>query len=163
MTMCEPPLTGGDPSRDPQSTLWPEGFLVSPSVLPATVSVRMMPGGSGRSSMQSFAHYDLGTSSWRTSQGCLTGDLATYSGTWPRAGTTRNGIAYPRQPSVPRINATAYSRWPTPQASDKKRSLLRVESLARAFWRKRLRTGAAILGEALAAEFGYYLTPAFSE
>lgn len=43
-----------------------------------------------------------------------------YSGTWPRAGTTRSGTAFRQQPSAPLTGATASSLWPTPTASDHK-------------------------------------------
>src|SRR4051812_35569144 len=54
----------------------------------------------------SFSSFDRATSSWRTSQLCLDGDLAEFSETWPRAGMTRSGIAYPLKPLAPTTNAT---------------------------------------------------------
>lgn len=57
---------------------------------------------------------------WVTDQYDLFSDLGfqTFSGTWPRAGMTRSGTAYRRQPSVPLTDATGSSSWPTPVASD---------------------------------------------
>lgn len=47
----------------------------------------------------------------------LDSSLETFSETWPSAGTMRNGIAYPLPPLAPLIFVTAYSFWPTPEAS----------------------------------------------
>src|SRR4051812_39554685 len=38
-----------------------------------------------------FASFDRDSSSWRTSQLCLSGEQSEYSETWPRAGLMRNG------------------------------------------------------------------------
>jgi hypothetical protein len=69
----------------------------------------------GPSTQDSFASYDPDTSSWRTSQLCLDGDLDEFSETWPRAGTTRNGIAYQQQPLAPLTGATGSGLLPTPE------------------------------------------------
>src|SRR5262245_11600711 len=58
----------------------------SPSLLLGRDWPKPTTGGSGPSSHESFAHYDPASSSWRTSQVCLDGALATWSETWPRAG-----------------------------------------------------------------------------
>jgi hypothetical protein len=47
----------------------------------------------GPSSPGSFAFYDPGSSSWRTWQPPFWRACPPFSGTWPRAGMTRNGIA----------------------------------------------------------------------
>lgn len=73
--------------------------------------------GFGPNSTASFASFDLDTSSWKTSQRCLLEGLDAYSGTWPRAGMTRNGIAYQRQPSAPLTDVTGYFWLPTPSAT----------------------------------------------
>ncbi len=70
--------------------------------------------GCGLSLRESFAHYDRESSSWRTSQRCLDGELDEFSGTWPNAGTMRNGIACPLLPSVPFISGIGSFSWPTP-------------------------------------------------
>lgn len=76
---------------------------------------------SGESSPESLA--SLGPDGlWRRMyQGCfqvmMDGSLETFSGTWPRSGTMRNGTVYQRQPSVPRTSVIGYSSWPTPKAS----------------------------------------------
>ena len=77
-----------------------------------------------------FAWYDPSTSLWRTWQRCFAPSdqkgsssllqWAPFLETWPRAGMTRNGIAYQRQPSVPLTSATESSSsviWPTPKSS----------------------------------------------
>ncbi len=61
-----------------------------------------------------FAWYDRATQLWRTWQRCLDGEWAEFSETWPRAGMTRNGIAYQRQPLVPLTSAIEHFLWPTP-------------------------------------------------
>jgi hypothetical protein len=70
---------------------------------------------------ESFASYDPDSSCWRTSQTSLLSTEATsgerFSGTWPRSGTTRNGIAYRQQPSAPLTAVTGSSPLlPTPNA-----------------------------------------------
>ena len=61
-----------------------------------------------------LASYDRNTSSWKTSQLCLDGDLETFSETWPRSGMMRSGTAYQLQPLAPLIDETASGLWPTP-------------------------------------------------
>lgn len=72
----------------------------------------------GPSSLDSLASFDPDTSSWRTSQLCLDGDLAVFSETFPRSGMTRNGTVYRRQPLVPLTGGTASGLLPTPVARD---------------------------------------------
>ena len=68
----------------------------------------------GPSTPELLASYDPATSSWKTSQLCLGGDLAEFSETWPRSGLMRNGIAYRLPPLVPLTAATESGSWPTP-------------------------------------------------
>ena len=70
----------------------------------------------GRSTPELLANYDPATSSWRTSQLCLDGDYQTFSETWPRSGTMRNGIAYLLPPLVRLTDETGSGLWPTPPA-----------------------------------------------
>ena len=88
-----------------QQTFWSEtelpwtssraAFRVRTSASPATAQASKASGPACGENMQgSFANYDHASSSWKTSQLCLDGELATYSETWPRAGMTRNGVAY---------------------------------------------------------------------
>ena len=48
-----------------------------------------------------FAWYDRKSCSWRTWQRCFIEGWARYAENWPRAGMTRNGIAYRRVPLAP--------------------------------------------------------------
>lgn len=70
----------------------------------------------GGSLLESFASFDLCSSSWRTSQVSLTGEWEMYSESWPRSGTMQNGIASRRQPSALRIKETGHLSWPTPMS-----------------------------------------------
>ena len=70
----------------------------------------------GPSSTESFAYFDRDMSSWRTSQVSLLEGLDEFSETWPRAGTTLSGTAYPLRPSAPRTSVTESSWLPTPTA-----------------------------------------------
>jgi hypothetical protein len=99
----------------------------SPSASLASDWPKPMRGGSGPSSQGSFAHYDPDSCSWRTSQVCLSGDLETWSETWPRAGMTRNGIAFQRQPLAPLTDETGSGLWPTPDTHQGGRTLHNVE------------------------------------
>lgn len=65
-----------------------------------------------------FAWYDHSTRCWRTWQRCLEEGWAMCRETWPRAGMTRNGIAYRRVPLAPLTNGTGYGLLPTPNARD---------------------------------------------
>lgn len=71
----------------------------------------------GPSTGGSFTSFDRGTSSWRTSQACLPGEWAEFSGTWPKSGSMRNGRCYQLANLVPHIHESACSFWPTPRAS----------------------------------------------
>ncbi len=70
----------------------------------------------GPSSHGSFAFFDLDSLSWRTWQRCLDGDLEEFSETWPRAGMTRNGIAFPQVPLAPLTGGIGSGLWATPVA-----------------------------------------------
>lgn len=67
----------------------------------------------GEKVYEPFAYFDQESYSWKTWQRCLIEGWATFSGTWPRAGIVRNGIAYQRRPLVPITNGTGLSLWPT--------------------------------------------------
>ena len=68
----------------------------------------------GASSPELLARFDPATSSWRTSQLCLDGDLSVFSETWPRSGTMRNGTAYRLPPLAPLTDATGSGLLATP-------------------------------------------------
>ncbi|KKN66929.1 hypothetical protein LCGC14_0467040 [marine sediment metagenome] len=118
---CEAGKLGTDVSGPTTSN----GLTSSPGGSPARTSPTLASGqeskateaDSGAKCSASFANYDPATLSWRTSQLCLDGGWAEFSETWPRAGMTRNGIAYQRPPLVPPISATGFGYLPTPDKS----------------------------------------------
>jgi len=65
----------------------------------------------------SLAKYDPNTSSWKTHQGSLLGDLDEFSETWPQWGLMRGGECWEQQTLVRPINETESGLWPTPTAS----------------------------------------------
>ena len=105
-----------------QLTLFAGDTLVSPLASQGRETAPTMPAIFGRDSQTLLGFYDPDTHCWKTSQGTLVSDSVTCLQTWPRAGMTRNGIAYQLQPSAHRTCATEYSlslhaqTWPTPTA-----------------------------------------------
>lgn len=116
MTTSEPASNGGDPSQDPEWTLFAVDSLANLSASLAPDSRRRTSGGSGPQWRVLFARYDPTGCCWRTFQDCLDGASVTWSQTWPRAGMTQSGIAYQLPPSAPLTSVTGSSRWPTPLA-----------------------------------------------
>jgi len=76
-------------------------------------------------SFEPFAWYDHDGRCWRTFQRCLVEGWTRFSGTWPRSGMTRSGIAFQRVPLVPLTEETASGLLPTPEASNTKAIALR--------------------------------------
>lgn len=70
----------------------------------------------GGSTSEPFAEFDPDSLSWRTFQLSLLEDWTSFSGTWPRAGMTRSGTAFRRQPSAPLTVVTGSSLLHTPTA-----------------------------------------------
>ena len=106
-----------------QLTLFAEATPANRSVLLANETEQTTNGICGQNLQTPYAYYDPDTHCWKTSQDTLLADLETSLQIWPRAGMTRNGIAYRLQPSAPRTYVTAYSSslnghelWPTPTA-----------------------------------------------
>lgn len=71
----------------------------------------------GQSISESLASYDQSTSSWKTSQHCLEGELIEFSGTWPASGMVRNGKLYMRPTLGCLIVENESSLLPTPTRS----------------------------------------------
>ena len=69
--------------------------------------------GSGLSSSDWFAKYDHEASSWRTSQVSFMEELNTFSETWPRSGSMRNGQVFEHQTLAHPIGGNESSSWPT--------------------------------------------------
>ncbi len=107
-----------------QSMLFAEAFPASHTPLLADEKALLTSVTSGLSSGESFASLNPDGSWRKTSQGfsqmTLDGSLDEFSGTWPRAGMTRNGTAYLRVPLAPLTAATESGSWPTPCTTDAK-------------------------------------------
>lgn len=77
---------------------------------------------SGASSPESLASLSPDGCWLKTCQGCcqvmMDGSLATYSGTWPRAGTMRSGTVYQQPPLVPLTDVIGSLLWPTLNCMD---------------------------------------------
>jgi hypothetical protein len=112
------------PNDSIQLTLFAEAFPASRTLSLVDGPVPTMSATSGPSSCDSFASVNPDGSWRKTSQGycqvMLDGSLEPFSETWPRAGMTRNGIAYQLRPLAPLTDATASGSWPTPCAEDAK-------------------------------------------
>lgn len=99
-----------------------EGSPAKTSVTPARRRAsRASSPACGPSSPASFASFDPASSSWRTWPLSETGDSQEFAGTWPRAGTMRNGTVSPLPPLVPLSSVTGCSLWPTVRATDGER------------------------------------------
>ena len=81
---------------------------------------------SGANIGESLASFDLDSSSWKTSQRFLLGGWVTFSGTWPRSGTMRNGTVYELPTWAPPTVESGCSLWPTPLANDATGGLVRL-------------------------------------
>jgi hypothetical protein len=93
-------------------------FPAKTSALPEKAkALRVSDRAYGRNTPELLAKYDHATSSWRTSQLCLDGDLTEFSETWPRSGLMLNGIAYQLPPLVRLTDETACGLWPTPHSN----------------------------------------------
>lgn len=64
-----------------------------------------------------FAWYDHSTALWRTWQLSLDGEWDVFSGTWPRSGMMRNGIAYQLATLARPTSETVSGLLPTPRKS----------------------------------------------
>ena len=72
---------------------------------------------SGMNLADSLASYDLDTSSWRTSQGCLFEAWMPYLEPFVTSGMMRNGELYPQPTWEPRTLESGSGLWATPGAS----------------------------------------------
>ena len=103
-----------DPTSQP-SMFSAEDFPVSPTRWLADVPAPATSATSGPTLSDSFARLNPDGSWRKTCQGysqvTLDGSLETFSETWPRAGMTRNGIAYQQVPLAPLTDATESGLW----------------------------------------------------
>jgi len=148
MTTSARPSSGGEASQDPLFAWSSEDSPASPFPTQAGSSRRKTSGGSGPRSRSSFASYDPDGCCWRTSRVSVHGEWETFSATWPRAGMTRSGTAFPLWPSAPLTAETESLSWPTPAArlGDPKRGMPSPESAAHRLFR----TGRRNLEDAVA-------------
>jgi len=85
---------------------------------------------SGLTPYELLGKWNPNTSSWKTSLNCyLTGISQKWPEGWHRAGIVLNGKCYRRQSWERRIVEIDSGLWPTPTASDWKRSAAKSESL----------------------------------
>lgn len=91
-----------------------EDSLAKTSVTPGRAQgLRAQDQDYGAKSPAWLASYDRNTSSWKTSQHSLVEGLDEFLETWPRSGTTRNGIAYQLPPLALRTYGTGFGSSPT--------------------------------------------------
>jgi len=91
-----------------------EASLAKTSVTPGRAQgLRAQDQDYGAKSPVWLASYDRNTSLWKTSQHSLVEGLDEFSETWPRSGTTRNGIAYQLPPLALRTYGTGFGSSPT--------------------------------------------------
>lgn len=116
-------LTG---TASSQLTLFAADSPVNRTLSPVAVLPPQTSAICGLNASDAFARYSPDGSWLRTCQGYsvprLDGSSDVFSETWPRAGMTRNGIAYQRVPLAPLTGATASGLWPTASARDWKDS-----------------------------------------
>ena len=70
----------------------------------------------------SLAKWDRDSSSWKTHQFSLLGDLESFLGTWPKWGMMQDGECWGVSTPAQFIGDTEYGFWPTPNARDYKGS-----------------------------------------
>lgn len=100
-------------------TSWLAAFHVKTSAsLETAQALTESAAGCGTTWPASLAKLDRATSSWRTAQLSLLGDLDEFSQTWPRWGLMRNGECWERQTLVHRTSESASGLWQTPVADD---------------------------------------------
>ena len=102
------------------STLSQRDSLASRGQSQAVKKEPMTSDGSGLSYSDWFARYDPEASSWRTSQVSFMEELNTFSETWPRSGSLRNGEVSERQTLAHHTEESESSSWATPTGRDYK-------------------------------------------
>ena len=100
------------------STLSQQDSLASRGQSPDSEKEPMTSDGSGLSSSDWFARYDPEASSWRTSQVSFMEELNTFSETWPRSGSMRNGQVFEHQTLAHPTAESESLSWASPVAAD---------------------------------------------
>lgn len=99
-----------------------EDSHANPSVSQESAKASMMNDGSGLSLFGALAYYDHATSSLKMCQESLLPMMdapsPNFYGTWPHAGTMRNGIVFQQASLVPLTIEKEYGFLPTPLQSD---------------------------------------------
>jgi len=103
-----------------RSTLSQPDFPASPGAWQETEGEFLTKDGSGLTYSDWFARYDPEASSWKTSQASFMEELNTFSETWPRSGSMRNGQVFEHQTLVRPIAGSASLSWATPVGHDHK-------------------------------------------
>ncbi len=128
--LASPSITTSQSSVVPMSdqlTLFAEAFPARTSASQVRVQdLTERAAAYGRNTPELLASLDHASSSWRTSQYSLVEGLTEFSGTWPRSGMMRNGIAYQLPPLAPLTSATESGLWPTPTLPNGGRSVAHV-------------------------------------
>ena len=105
-------------------TLYLEAFHAKTSQLQETeMDLKAKEAECGEKWRGSFTRYDHDTSSWKTHQCSLLGDLEAFSETWPQWGLMRNGECWEQTTLVQTTKDKGYGleqKWPTPNAWDGK-------------------------------------------
>ena len=99
------------------STLSQRDSLASRGQSPEAEREPMTNAGSGLSYSDWFARYDPEASSWKTSQASFMEELNTFSETWHRSGSMRNGQVFEHQTLVRPTAESESLSWGTPRAS----------------------------------------------
>jgi len=95
------------------------GFPAKTSAAPGRAQELTAPGlECGSKWPASWVKYDRDTSSWKTAQCSLLGDLEPFSGTWPRWGLMRDGACWEHLILVCRTKGSEFGFWPTPCKTD---------------------------------------------
>ena len=101
------------------STLSQRDSLASRGQSQAVKKEPMTSDGSGLSYSDWFARYDPEASSWRTSQVSFMEELNTFSETWPRSGSMRNGQVFEHQTLARPTVGSGFLSWPTADTNDR--------------------------------------------
>ena len=115
----------------------------------------------------SLAKYDPNTSSWKTHQCSLAGDLEEFSETWPKWGSMRNGVCWEREIFKENTKETEFGSLPTPVATDWMAPSKATASYQDGRFIRTSKTSGKVFGLRLSAAYhlmtGNLMPPSFSE
>lgn len=130
---------------------------LKPSVVASRAKIYLTPAGvpelpesvvdSGGNCYEPFAWYDRSTSSWRTWQRCFIEGWELFSETWPKAGMTRNGVAFRLMTSAPLTSGKEFgllvqipiksNSIPSQKLRDAENRLPTVKEFTRGWWERK--------------------------